>query len=349
MKKWENGSSPNLNVSQSLSLLRALSKQRINSKTSFINKLIPLIIAPQQQPPTSSAHLIQLYYQLTCLDYFNTAEGGSDSPLAIIDSRTLVNAITTSAADSTLDLPKSLMLIQSLFMTEEEGNNQNLIVDLVDRMAPRISGMAVNDFSKDFSAVALHRRLLLVRCCLRYLCRDTIYAELSDLGRHSLRRAHRIDLKQAFPPNKTIFTEKMSALMTRLRISHFRYATRGPLEFDILERDRRMVWCCNNPSRFYINTAELSTTWRLQERLVRAMGYGVVQCQYWQWSKLKPKRSRIEYIRMSRYYALRDRREYDKEFEGWSLPHIHSLSPKVRSVHFDGYQANQSAPDQCMY
>ena len=47
----------------------------------------------------------------------------------------------------------------------------------------------------------------------------------------------------------------------------------------------------------------------LQERLVKAMGYRIVQVPHWQWNKLKWKRQRVEYVRMSRYYAIKDRRE----------------------------------------
>lgn len=47
----------------------------------------------------------------------------------------------------------------------------------------------------------------------------------------------------------------------------------------------------------------------LQERIVKAMGYRVVQVPHWHWNKIRHRKQRIEYIRMSRYYALKDRRE----------------------------------------
>ena len=36
---------------------------------------------------------------------------------------------------------------------------------------------------------------------------------------------------------------------------------------------------------------------------------GVVQVPHWHWNKIRHKKQRTEYIRMSRYYALKDRRE----------------------------------------
>ena len=38
------------------------------------------------------------------------------------------------------------------------------------------------------------------------------------------------------------------------------------------------------------------------------MGYRVVNIPHWHWNKLKLRKTRIEYIRMSRYLALKDTR-----------------------------------------
>lgn len=107
-----------------------------------------------------------------------------------------------------------------------------------------------------------------------------------------------------------LFVRKLSHCLTKLKIGHIVMAERGPFTFDLVERDRKVVYECNHFDRFYANSTEKIASASLQERIVKAMGYRVVQVPHWQWNRIKHRRQRMEYIRMSRYYALKDRREW---------------------------------------
>ena len=63
------------------------------------------------------------------------------------------------------------------------------------------------------------------------------------------------------------------------------------------------------------------------------MGYRVVQVPYWQWNRIKHRKQRIEYIRMSRYYALKDLRELaprDQEVEDVAVNELDFLGFLVK-------------------
>lgn len=162
-----------------------------------------------------------------------------------------------------------------------------------------------------------HRRLLLLRAGLRYLHKDAFDA-LPEEQRDVLRAIHHRDME---PPilKCTRFVDNLSAALTKLKIAHRPRVLRGPFVFDILERDRKLVYETNHKDRFYAMSFDKTATRQLQEKIVKAMGYRVVQVPYWHWNKLRLKRTRMEYLRMSRYYAIKDRREYsmrDEEFLG---------------------------------
>ncbi|KAF4739981.1 hypothetical protein FOZ62_029828, partial [Perkinsus olseni] len=123
----------------------------------------------------------------------------------------------------------------------------------------------------------------------------------------------------------------------KLKVAHFVRARRGPFTFDILERDRRLIWECNNFDRYYggvrrPDSGQLHVEWscslgadpnvglpllkssfdklatrRLEERILKAMGYRIVP--FWHWRRVTLKSGRIDMIRMSRFIALRDFRE----------------------------------------
>ena len=93
-------------------------------------------------------------------------------------------------------------------------------------------------------------------------------------------------------------------------MGHFCNAIRGPFTIDVLERDRKVIYECNHAHRFYASSLEKIATYRLQERITKAMGYKVVQIPFWHWHTVRYKKPRVEYVRMSRYYAVKDRREF---------------------------------------
>ncbi|PHJ21109.1 rap domain-containing protein [Cystoisospora suis] len=174
----------------------------------------------------------------------------------------------------------------ALFLWDIQKEQKPLLIRLLNVIATEIARRPDSFWSKSPSEASLHKRLLLVRSGLRHLHREEIYDELPGFVKNSLRRLHRLEI-QRDPRPPTNFVTKMSALLTRLRIAHFCYATRGPLVFDIVERDRRLVWFCNSVDRFYVNSSEKTTSTRLKERLTRSLGLRVVNCEYWQWTKMK--------------------------------------------------------------
>eukprot|EP00397_Hematodinium_sp_SG-2012_P047776 GEMP01054475.1.p1 GENE.GEMP01054475.1~~GEMP01054475.1.p1 ORF type:complete len:430 (+),score=49.90 GEMP01054475.1:28-1290(+) len=184
---------------------------------------------------------------------------------------------------------------------------------------------------------ATHRRLLLLRSGLRYLHKDA-YNSLPEQSRDVLRAVHHREMD---PPmlKCTSFVENLSHALTKLKIAHRPRVLRGPFIFDILERDRKLVYETNHKDRFYALTFEKIASRQLQERVVKAMGYRVVQIPYWHWNKLRIRRTRMEYIRMSRYYAIKDRREYslrDEEFLGeYFFRKDRPITPFAWSIHKD--------------
>ncbi|KFH10558.1 RAP domain-containing protein [Toxoplasma gondii MAS] len=235
----------------------------------------------------------------------------------------------------------------ALLLLEIELEQKPLLESLLTAMAPEIFDRPVEFWSSSPAGPSLHRRLLLIRTALRHLHRDTIYNSLPTMVRQAFRRLHRIEITSP-PRSPTHFVTRMSALLTRLRIAHFCYAIRGPLVFDVLERDRPIVWQCNTADRFYVNSAEKTTAVKLQERITQAMGLKVGNCEYWQWMKMKRKRTRLEYIRMQRYYILKDRRQHDPDFEGWTLPLVHHMHRRNR-LHYDYYFPNYTPLSRVEY
>ncbi|XP_026192434.1 uncharacterized protein LOC34622509 [Cyclospora cayetanensis] len=189
------------------------------------------------------------------------------------------------------------------------------------------------------SNARLHRQLLLCRLALRTLSRHS-YEHLDVETRRALRQLQRVELTHT-PRPPTVFVQKFSAILSKLRIAHQAYAMRGILCFDILERDRKLAWSCDGADRFYVHTNSKTATVRLHEKITRGLGIRMAHCAYWQWNKMKARRTRIEFVRMSRYYALQDRRETDLTFEGWLLPHVHHVHKQNNIEAFCHFPNNQ--------
>lgn len=229
-------------------------------------------------------------------------------------------------------------IAHALFLLEAELQQRDLLLKVCCCMAPLILEHPPTFWRSCAAAVNLHQQLLLLHSALRYINRDRLYEQLQPNVRNAFRRLQRIELKRN-PRPPTNFVVRMSELLTKLRIAHFCYATRGPLVFDVLERDRRLIWQCNTADRFYARSADKTTSVRLQERIAKGMGLRVASCEYWQWQKMKRRRTRLEYLRMQRYYALKDRRQFDEEFEGWMLPLVHHMHRRCR-LHYPHYFPN---------
>eukprot|EP00929_Paragymnodinium_shiwhaense_P095780 TRINITY_DN5705_c0_g1_i1.p1 TRINITY_DN5705_c0_g1~~TRINITY_DN5705_c0_g1_i1.p1 ORF type:complete len:551 (+),score=99.64 TRINITY_DN5705_c0_g1_i1:123-1775(+) len=196
-----------------------------------------------------------------------------------------------------------------IFLARRDTEKLSDLIKMLEAMCAKLPGSEDVFWSTAEDAPALQRRVLLLRSAMRYLHRDA-HKSLSQDAQDAFRMVHRME-----PPTRVLkptrnFIRKLSHTLTKLRIGHICEAERGAFVLDVVERDRKLVYECNHFDRFYANSIQKIASMCLQERIVKAMGYRVVQVPHWQWIKIRHKRQRSEYIRMSRYYAIKDRREF---------------------------------------
>mmetsp|Transcript_35314 Transcript_35314/g.82460 ORF Transcript_35314/g.82460 Transcript_35314/m.82460 type:complete len:563 (+) Transcript_35314:54-1742(+) len=195
-----------------------------------------------------------------------------------------------------------------LFLTRRDTERLQDILQMLHAVSGQVLAIDPAGWTTSTGA-SLRHQLLLLRSALRYLHREA-YQEMSPELSQALRAVHRLELPDPDPKPVVNFIRKLSHILTKLRIGHMVNAQRGPLLLDIVERDRKLVYECNHFDRYYNGSTQKIASMCLQERIVKAMGYRVVQVPHWQWGKIRHKRQRIEYVRMSRYYAIKDRREF---------------------------------------
>ncbi|GFE53762.1 hypothetical protein BaOVIS_011660 [Babesia ovis] len=135
----------------------------------------------------------------------------------------------------------------------------------------------------------------------------------------------------------TKFTEKVSQHLEKLRIRHETNVYFNGILLDIMEKDRNLVWLCNSYHRFYAGSFEPTAESRTLDRLIRDFGFKTCHINYYQWGRLKARRTRFAYIRMARYYALHDHREYDHRYAGWSLPYLWWNASRQDQMHISNY------------
>ncbi|CAE7753875.1 unnamed protein product, partial [Symbiodinium pilosum] len=218
-------------------------------------------------------------------------------------SEELWQALEEQALSSPSQPPEQLLkLCHILFLAQRvDEASMPKVLNLLEKAAPQL-------LQRPSWRTSLRRRVLLLRSALRYLHRE-VYAQLPKDVKQIFRRAHRMEPEIPQTQRMVLFVSKLSHALTKLKIGHVAHAERGPFTFDIVERDRKIIYECNHFDRFYTSSTEKIASMCLQERIAKAMGYRVIQVPHWHWNKIKHKRQRIEYIRMSRYYALKDRRE----------------------------------------
>ncbi|KAF4750549.1 hypothetical protein FOZ62_010805 [Perkinsus olseni] len=239
------------------------------------------------------------------------------------DRGRLADEVVKRAREGTADLEDiidaayacSMMSLQAL---KEGGYQHRTLRPLVEQIIACLEAGGIGD-SWFVEHRAAHRRLLLVRAHLRYCLREDLYVPLSENAKMALRRVHRIDVEadravekypeDAHPLRLPKSITQLSLILRKLKVAHFVRARRGPFTFDILERDRRLIWECNNFDRYYGSSFDKLATRRLEERILKAMGYRIVQVPFWHWRRVTLKSRRIDMIRMSRFIALRDFRE----------------------------------------
>ncbi|CAD7933732.1 unnamed protein product [Amoebophrya sp. A120] len=105
------------------------------------------------------------------------------------------------------------------------------------------------------------------------------------------------------------FLETVSWSLTKLRIAHSTEVERGPYKLDAVERDRKCVYRLLKQDRWLAESIRFTIgPLVLQELLLKHQDFSVINIPYWHWNKLKLRKTRIEYLRMSRYLALMDPR-----------------------------------------
>lgn len=199
-------------------------------------------------------------------------------------------------------------ICQCLFLCGHSGARLQDIAAMLDAMSGAVLSAERSSWLIG-EGPALLRRLLLLRSAMRYLHRDA-YQDLSANAKSAFRLVHRLEPPTREPRPIVSFVKKLSHVLQKIKVGHLCNAERGAFMLDVVERDRKLVYECNHFDRFYTGTTEKIASHCLQERVVKAMGYRVVQIPHWQWNKVRHKKQRTEYIRMSRYYAIKDRREH---------------------------------------
>ncbi|KAF4728705.1 hypothetical protein FOZ63_030296, partial [Perkinsus olseni] len=227
------------------------------------------------------------------------------------DRGRLADEVVKRAREGTADLEDiidaayacSMMSLQAL---KEGGYQHRTLRPLVEEIITRLGDGGVGGVGDSWFVEhrAAHRRLLLVRAHLRYCLREDLYVPLSDNAKMALRRVHRIDVEadravekypeDAHPLRLPKSITQLSLILRKLKVAHFVRARRGPFTFDILERDRRLIWECNNFDRYYGSSFDKLAPRRLEERILKAMGYKIVQVPFWHWRRVTLKSRRID-------------------------------------------------------
>ncbi|KJP85037.1 hypothetical protein AK88_04258 [Plasmodium fragile] len=179
--------------------------------------------------------------------------------------------------------------------------------------------------------------ITIVRTYLRYKKRR-LYDNLPKGVKRVLKKLQSLYADEEYSKRKDRkFVQKVSWHLIKLRIPHVKNGNKGGIPLDILEKNKKLVWMCFSYHQYYIRTIDLTAETLLQMDLLKAMNYKIAKVHYYQFSRMKARRTRFEYIRMCRYYTLRDRRNYDDEFEGWNLPYINWYHRKNKNVHVSNY------------
>ncbi|CAD7933702.1 unnamed protein product [Amoebophrya sp. A25] len=120
-----------------------------------------------------------------------------------------------------------------------------------------------------------------------------------------------LNFKQQVVPGPR-FLSTVDWSLTKLRIAHSVSHRKGPFIVDFVERDRRCVYRCLRQDQWLAESLRFTIAPKVvEEKTLKAMGYRVINIPYWHWNKLQLRKTRIEYLRMSRYLALMDPRGRD--------------------------------------
>lgn len=182
----------------------------------------------------------------------------------------------------------------------------------------RLASAAIRDVATGHPRISIDLRV--VRYGLRY-CYPDIYASVSDSVRELFAAACAENTGSR--PNEDMFVNAASDCLVKLNVRHNKFSEKGPFRLDIEETGRKIVWECNSRKRFYVGGDQLRKTayYDLKTRILRRMGYRVVELPFFHWQRLRNRSARQDYLRMSRHTVLADARERrDTLYHDWQSP-----------------------------
>jgi hypothetical protein len=151
-------------------------------------------------------------------------------------------------------------------------------------------------------------KLGVVRFACFFFHRGQIYNRLSDGIKSSVSALCTVHDSS---PTLSKSLQRLSCTLFKENVAHTINAHAGPFIVDILERDRKIVWNLATRNQYYVGdlTGKMTAYHELKAKILRHMGYTVIQVPFWQWDKMSNKKLRSEYCRTSRHHALSDIRE----------------------------------------
>ena len=154
------------------------------------------------------------------------------------------------------------------------------------------------------------RNLQIIRYALRY-CYPNVYASVPDRVREFLAFACVETIVIGKLNREDMLANSVSESLIKLSVRHTKDTLKGPFRMNIEEVGKKIVWECNSRKHFYTGNSDMKKTayYELQTRVLKGMGYSVVQIPYWHWDRLRNRKARVEYLKMSRHIVLVDSRE----------------------------------------
>jgi hypothetical protein len=176
-------------------------------------------------------------------------------------------------------------------------------------------GACPQNLKRESCSKQTHRDLVLISYALRFLYDESIYSNLGEdvkqfLISSCLEPCEPLHIGRKNPPN-TKLVQSVSDTLFKMSVKHSTHVVNGPFMIDVLEEGRQIVWECNSKIKFYeADRVPIKTAYyHLQELVMRAMGYRILQIPFWHWARITNRRKRIEFCRMNRHLALNDMRE----------------------------------------
>ncbi|UKJ87844.2 hypothetical protein MACJ_000284 [Theileria orientalis] len=304
-------------------LLRTYSYQRYNEPE--IVKSIHDHIENKSLDKLDVNSAVSMYSSLSYLEYLSPSVKRKLETVFMKSSDKLYIFDECVKLESVLDVAYSNLLIDAPSINDIE-----IVLSCVHRIANgcKSEELGIN-FLRKFTVVVSYIKCLHME----------LYNKLDDGTRERI-----MDILMKYNEHKrfesTIFVEKVSEHLKRMRIGCDVNIYKNGVSLDIVEKDQNLVWLCNSYHRFYATTFNMTANSKLVTKLIRAFGYKVAVINYYQWGRMKCKRTRFAFLRMARYYALKDKREYDPKYSGWSLPYIwwnYTARDRLHISHYDHY------------